>query len=48
MAKEKKQFTELSDEDLKLVTGGIGLKCAEELKALCRVPLTAACNCPVM
>ena len=46
--KEKKEFKELTDEQLEKVTGGIGLKCAEKLKALCQVPLTAACICPVM
>lgn len=48
MKKEKKEFKELTDEQLEKVTGGIGLKCAEELKALCQVPLTAACICTVM
>ena len=48
MKKEKKEFKELTEEQLKDVIGGIGLKCAEELKAFCQIPLTAACTCPVM
>ena len=48
MEKKKKEFKELTEEQLKDVIGGIGKKCAEELKAFCQIPLTAACTCPVM
>ena len=42
MTKEKKQFTELSDEDLKQVTGGAGIDCSlpeNKDKFQCRVKL---------
>ena len=42
MAKEKKQFTELSDEELKQVTGGASIDCSlpeNKDKFQCRVKL---------